>query len=197
MAELKTNPATGLSQAVIAGLLQQYGYNEITENKRHPLLNFLSKFWGLTAWMLEFIVVLSVFLHNLSDAYVIGGLLVLNALISFTLEQSAANVVAELRKKLQVNVKLLRDSTWKTELARELVPGDIIRVRIGDFVPADFAIMDGQLSVDQSALTGESGEVDLVQISWQYLLERVAPGRHYDYSRNSFALLSFGRKLLM
>jgi len=161
MAELKTNPVTGLKQTEIAALLQQYGYNEITENKSHPLLNFLSKFWGLTAWMLEFIVVLSVFLHNFSDAYVVGGLLILNALISFTLEQSAANAVAELRKKLQVNVKLLRDSIWKTTLARELVPGDIIRVRIGDFVPADFTITDGQLSVDQSALTGESGEVDM------------------------------------
>lgn len=161
MAELKTSPATGLSQAAIAALITQYGYNEITENKNHPLLNFLSKFWGLTAWMLEFIVVLSVFLHNFSDAYVVGGLLILNALISFTLEQSAANAVAELRKKLQVNVKLLRDSSWKTALARELVPGDIIRVRIGDFVPADFTITDGQLSVDQSALTGESGEVDM------------------------------------
>jgi len=161
MAELKTNPSTGLKQIEVAGLLQQYGYNEITENKSHPLLNFLSKFWGLTAWMLEFIVVLSVFLHNFSDAYVVGGLLILNALISFTLEQSAANAVAELRKKLQVNVKLLRDSIWKTTLARELVPGDIIRVRIGDFVPADFTITDGQLSVDQSALTGESGEVDM------------------------------------
>ncbi|MBB6131117.1 plasma-membrane proton-efflux P-type ATPase [Mucilaginibacter lappiensis] len=161
MAELKTNPAKGLSQAEVPALLKQFGYNEITENKTHPLLNFLSKFWGLTAWMLEFIVVLSIFLHNTSDAYVVGGLLILNALISFTLEQSAANAVAELRKKLQVNVKLLRDSIWKTALARELVPGDIIRVRIGDFVPADFTITDGQLSVDQSALTGESGEVDM------------------------------------
>ena len=161
MVATKTNPATGLSQSDIPALMKHFGYNEITENKTHPLLNFLSKFWGLTAWMLEFIVVLSVFLHNFSDAYVVGGLLVLNALISFTLEQSAANAVAELRKKLQVNVKLLRDSIWKTALARELVPGDIIRVRIGDFVPADFTITDGQLSVDQSALTGESGEVDL------------------------------------
>jgi H+-transporting ATPase len=121
------------------------------ENKTHPLLSFLSKFWGHTAWMLEFIVVLSVFLHNLSDAYVVCGLLILNTLISFTLEQSATNVVAELRKKLQVNLKLLRDDIWKTALASELVPGDIIRVRIGDFVPADFTITDGQLSVDQSA----------------------------------------------
>jgi len=161
MAELKTNPATGLSSIEASSLLKQYGYNEITENKTHPLLNFLSKFWGLTAWMLEFIVVLSIFLHNITDAYVVGGLLILNALISFTLEQSAANAVAELRKKLQVNVKLLRDSVWKTALARELVPGDMIRVRIGDFVPADFTITDGQLSVDQSALTGESGEVDM------------------------------------
>ena len=162
MAELKTNPATGLSETELPNLLKQYGYNEITENKTHPLLNFLSKFWGLTAWMLEFIVALSLFLHNFSDAYVVGGLLIFNALISFALEQSAANAVADLRKKLQVNVNLLRDSSWKTALARELVPGDIIRVRLGDFVPADFVITTGQLSVDQSALTGESGEVDMV-----------------------------------
>jgi H+-transporting ATPase len=158
--ESSAKSITGLTQAEADSRVKQFGYNEIPEKKAYPLLNFLSKFWGLTAWMLEFIVVLSWFLHNRSDAYVVGGLLIFNALISFTLEQSAANAVAELRKKLQVNVKLLRDGLWKTVIARELVPDDIIRVRIGDFVPADFKITDGQISVDQSSLTGESGEVE-------------------------------------
>jgi magnesium-transporting ATPase (P-type) len=78
----KDKPASGLSQAEVDSRIKQFGYNEITEKKAYPVLNFLSKFWGATAWMLEFIIVLSWFLHNRSDAYVVGGLLVFNAFIS-------------------------------------------------------------------------------------------------------------------
>lgn len=92
--------------------------------------------------------------------YVVSGLLIFNAIIGFTMEKNAANAVEELKKKLQVNVKLLRDSFWKTALARELVPGDIIRIRIGDFVPADIKLIEGSISVDVSALTGELAEAE-------------------------------------
>jgi H+-transporting ATPase len=155
-----TNSAIGLTQKDADILIKQYGYNEVPDKKMHSLLKFLSKFWGITPCMLEVIVVLSWFLHNRSDAYIVLGLLVLNAVLSFIPEQNAANAVAALRKKLQINVKLLRDSAWKTLPARELVPGDIIRVRIGDFVPADMKITEGSISVDQSALTGESAEIE-------------------------------------
>jgi H+-transporting ATPase len=92
------NPPSGLTQEEVDSRLKQFGYNDIGEQKTHPVLNFLSKFWELTPWMMEFIIVLSWFLHKRSDAYVVAGLLVFNALTSFILEQSAANAIAELRK---------------------------------------------------------------------------------------------------
>ncbi|HCN83725.1 MAG TPA: plasma-membrane proton-efflux P-type ATPase, partial [Sphingobacteriaceae bacterium] len=139
---------------------KEYGYNEVLENKSNALLKFLSRFWGLTAWMLELIIILSWVLHKHLDAYIVLGLLLFNAIVGFVQEYNAANAVEALRKKLQINVKLLRDGAWKTLPARELVPGDIIRIRIGDFVPADVKINQGEISIDQSALTGESLEIE-------------------------------------
>jgi H+-transporting ATPase len=91
------------------------------------------------------------------------GLLLFNAVIGFVQEHNAATAVEALKKKLQINVKLLRDGLWKALAARELVPGDIIRIRMGDFVPADVKIIQGEISVDESALTGESLELEKKQ----------------------------------
>jgi H+-transporting ATPase len=154
-----TNINTGLNANEAEANLKQYGYNEVPDKKNNPLLDFFSKFWGLTAWMLELIVILSWFLHKRSDAYIVVGLLFFNAIIGFTQEHNAAKAVEALKKKLHINVKLLRDSVWKTVAARELVPGDIIRIRIGDFVPADIKIIQGDIKIDQSSLTGESAEI--------------------------------------
>jgi len=155
---LKSDFASGLKQTEAENRLKRYGYNEVPEKKTNPILKFLAKFWGLTAWMLEFIIILSWFLHKELDAYIVFGLLVFNAIIGFSQEQNAANTVEALKKKLQVNAKVLRDGIWKTVSARELVDGDIIRIRIGDFVPADIKIIQGEIAVDQSTLTGESLE---------------------------------------
>ena len=75
-------------------------------------------------------------------------------------ERRAAGVVEALRRSLQVNARVRRDSNWQVIPARELVPGDIIRVRPGDMIPADVKLLTGALSVDQSALTGESKDAD-------------------------------------
>jgi H+-transporting ATPase len=158
--QFNTDPAKGLNQSEVDSNRKAYGYNEVAENKSNILLKFLSRFWGLTPWMLELIIILSWFLHKRSDAYIVFGLLLFNAIVGFVQENNAANAVEALRKKLQINVKLLRDGAWKTLPARELVPGDIIRIRIGDFVPADIKITDGEISIDQSALTGESLEIE-------------------------------------
>jgi H+-transporting ATPase len=156
----KSDFTSGLKQTEVENCLKQYGYNEVPEKKVNPVFRFLTKFWGLTAWMLELIIILSWFLHKESDAYIVIGLLVFNAIIGFAQEQNAANAVEALKKKLQVNAKVLRDGIWKTVPARELVPGDIIRVRIGDFVPADVKIIQGEIGIDQSVLTGESIEAE-------------------------------------
>ena len=152
-------PAKGLAQADLAGLRAQFGYNEVLGSRPNPVLLFAKKFWGLTAWLLEVIIGLSWFLHKPADAYTVLGLLVFNAVIGFAQEHNAANAVEALTKKLQINVKLLRDGVWNTLAARELLPGDVIRVRIGDFVPADVQLTQGEIRLDQAALTGESGDV--------------------------------------
>ncbi len=160
---IPTPPASSLAKGLVHGdlavLRAQYGYNEVLGARPNPVLLFAKKFWGLTAWMLEVIIGLSWFLHKPADAYTVLGLLVFNAAIGFAQEHNAANAVEALKKKLQINVKLLRDGAWNTLAARELLPGDVVRVRIGDFVPADVQLTQGEIRLDQAALTGESGDV--------------------------------------
>jgi plasma-membrane proton-efflux P-type ATPase len=160
LASLKVNPETGLAAAEVDVRRKQNGYNEVAAKKGRPVLKFLKKFWGISAWMLELIMVLSAVLGKYSDLIVVGALLIINAVLSFMQESRAAGVVAALRKRLQVNARVRRDSNWQVLPARELVPGDIVRVRPGDIIPADLKLLTGALSVDQSALTGESKDAD-------------------------------------
>ncbi len=160
LAALRVNPDTGLQRSEIEARRKEHGYNEVAETKEHPILRFLAKFWGLSAWMLELIMVLSAVLHKFADLAVVSALLVVNAVLSFTQERRAAGVVETLRKRLQVSARVRRDANWQVIPARELVPGDIVRVRPGDIIPADTKLLSGELSVDQSALTGESKDAD-------------------------------------
>lgn len=156
----KTDEDTGLKQEEVEKYQEQHGYNEVPETKSNPLIKFFKKLWGLTAWMLELIIVLSWILHKELDAYIVTGLLIFNAIIGFAQEQNAANAVEALKKRLQINTKVLRNKVWKIVAARELVPGDIIRIRVGDFIPADAKIIKGEIGVNQSSLTGESMEIE-------------------------------------
>ena len=160
LVSLKVNPETGLARAEVDIRRKENGYNEVAEKKDHPVLKFLRKFWGISAWMLELIMILSAVLGKYSDLAVVGALLLINAVLSYMQERRAAGVVETLRKRLQVNARVLRDSSWQVIPARELVPGDIIRVRSGDIIPADVKLLSGTMSVDQSALTGESKDID-------------------------------------
>jgi len=147
----------GLSQTEVEKRLEQYGYNEIAEKESNPLLEFLSYFWGPIAWMIETAAILSAVVRHWSDFGIIMTLLVVNALVGFWEEYQAGNAIAALKKKLALNARVKRQGSWKTILSRQLVPGDIIRLRIGDIVPADAKLLDGDpIQVDQSALTGES-----------------------------------------
>ena len=157
---LRVDLETGLTRAEADARLKEHGYNEVAEQPEHPILRFLGKFWGLSAWMLELIMLLSLALGKYSDLVVVSALLVVNAVLSFAQERRAAGVVETLRRRLQVSARVRRDASWQVIPARELVPGDIVRVRPGDIVPADVKLLTGMLSVDQSALTGESGDVD-------------------------------------
>jgi plasma-membrane proton-efflux P-type ATPase len=160
LAALRVNPDAGLTSAEVDGRRKEHGYNELAETKGHPVLMFLGKFWGLSAWMLELIMVVSAVLGKFSDLAVVGGLLVVNAVLSFMQEHRAAGVVETLRRRLQVSARVRREASWQVIPARDLVPGDIVRVRPGDIIPADVKLLTGALSVDQSALTGESKDAD-------------------------------------
>jgi plasma-membrane proton-efflux P-type ATPase len=162
LATLKVNPDTGLAPAEVDARRKEHGYNEIAETKEHPILGFLRKFWGVSAWMLEIIMILSAVLRHWADLSVVSALLVVNAVVSFVQERRAAGVVETLRRRLQVSARVLREANWQVIPARELVPGDIVRMRPGDIVPADMKLLTGTLSVDQSALTGESKDADKV-----------------------------------
>jgi len=147
----------GLSQAEAQRRLEQYGYNEIAEKKVNPFLKFLTYFWGPIPWMIEAAIVLSALVRHWPDFFIILVLLLANATVGFWEEHQAGNAIAALKAQLPVRARVRRDRKWTTLAARELVPGDTIRVRLGDILPADARLLEGDpVEVDQSALTGES-----------------------------------------
>src|SRR5476649_2145517 len=147
----------GLSQAEAQKRLTQYGPNEIEEKKTNPFLKFLTYFWGPIPWMIELAVILSAIARHWPDFVIILLLLLANAVVGFWEEHQAGNAIAALKAKLAIKARVLRDGKWVTPAARELVPGDVIRIRLGDIVPADARLLKGDpVEVDQSALTGES-----------------------------------------
>jgi H+-transporting ATPase len=154
--ELGSSPA-GLTQAEAQKRLTQYGPNEIAEKKTNEILKFLSYFWGPIPWMIEAAVILSAAAQHWPDFGIILLLLLANAVVGFWEEHQAGNAIAALKATLAIKARVKRDGKWVNPAARELVPGDAIRLRLGDIVPADARLLDGdEISVDQSALTGES-----------------------------------------
>ncbi len=147
---------SGLTSTEASSRLDKYGLNQIVEKKQSMVLKFLSKFWSPIPWMLELTIIITFILGKYSDMLIILILLIFNGIISFTQESRADNAVELLRKKLSVNARVLRDKKWNIIDAKNLVPGDVVHVRLGDVVPADMNIIDGEIQVDQSALTGES-----------------------------------------
>ena len=155
-AKLGSSP-DGLSQAEAQKRLTQYGPNEIEEKKTNPFLKFLTYFWGPIPWMIEAAVILSAVARHWPDFAIILLLLLANAVVGFWEEHQAGNAIAALKATLAIKARVKRDGKWVTPPARELVPGDVIRVRLGDIVPADARLLAGDpVEVDQSALTGES-----------------------------------------
>jgi H+-transporting ATPase len=147
----------GLTQAEAQKRLTRFGPNEIEEKKTNELLKFFGYFWGPIPWMVEAAVILSAVAQHWPDFGIILVLLLANAVVGFWEEHQAGNAIAALKATLAVKARVKRDGKWVTPAARELVPGDVIRVRMGDIVPADARLLDGDpIEADQSALTGES-----------------------------------------
>jgi len=151
----------GLTGASVKERISKYGYNEITEKKVNPFVKFLSYFWGPIPWMIEVAAILSAVIHHWEDFWIIFALLLLNAVVGFWQEYKADDAINQLKKKLALTARVLRDGKWSQIHSRELVTGDVVRLRLGDVVPADIKLFSGDyLSIDESALTGESLPVE-------------------------------------
>ncbi|MGB9666359.1 MAG: plasma-membrane proton-efflux P-type ATPase [Candidatus Cryosericum sp.] len=149
--------AAGLSASEAKERLERYGANEITERKVSPIVKFLGYFWGPIPFMIEAASILSLLNHKLPDFFVILTLLLVNSIVGFWQENKAGNAIEMLKQKLAIVSRVLRDGQWQQIAAKELVPGDVIRVRMGDIVPADIKLIEGDyLTADESMLTGES-----------------------------------------
>jgi H+-transporting ATPase len=151
----------GLSSSEAKERLQKYGPNEITERKVNPILKFLSYFWGPIPWMIEIAAVLSAIIQRWEDFAVIFALLLVNAVVGFWQEHKASNAIELLKQRLAPKARVLRDGKWTDLPSKGLVPGDLVRVRLGAIIPADIKLIEGDyLEVDESALTGESLPVE-------------------------------------
>lgn len=154
--ELNTS-SEGLNETEAQKRLDKYGANELVEIRENILLRFLGYFWGPIPWMIEIAALLSAIVRHWTDFIIVMALLIFNAIVGFWQEYKAGNAVEALKKSLALKSRVLRDGKWREIEAKLLVPGDIIRLRLGDIIPADVILINGDyLSVDQSALTGES-----------------------------------------
>jgi H+-transporting ATPase len=150
----------GLSSSEAQQRLLQYGPNAVAEERPRPWLVFLKKFWSPVPWMLEATIALQLVLGKKDEAIIIGVLLVFNAILGFVQEKRANNALELLKRRLEIQVRVLRDGTWQKIAARDLVPGDMVHLRMGDLAPADVRLSDGHVLLDQSSLTGEALPVE-------------------------------------
>jgi H+-transporting ATPase len=149
--------AEGLSSNEAARRLTETGPNALEEEKANPLLKFLGYYWGPIPWMIEIAAILSLVTGDQKDFFIIAAMLIFNGLIGFWQENKAANALTALKGQLALKARVLRNRKWQEVDAADLVPGDVIRLRLGDIIPADCKLMDGNyISIDQAALTGES-----------------------------------------
>jgi H+-transporting ATPase len=161
LTDLKSSAERGLGSDEAARRLAQYGKNAIEEKHVRPLVRFLLYFWGPIPWMIEVAAALSAAVRRWDDFVIIFAMLLVNAGVGFWEEFKADNEIEALKQRLALKARVLRDGQWTELAAAELVPGDIIALRLGNIVAADCKLIDGEyLSVDQSALTGESLPVD-------------------------------------
>ncbi|MHB8237381.1 MAG: plasma-membrane proton-efflux P-type ATPase [Acidithiobacillus ferrivorans] len=154
------NTCKGLSGDEARQRLAQYGPNAVTEEKPKNWLLFLHKFWAPVPWMLEGTLILEAILGKWPEAIIITLLLIFNGALGFGQERKAQSALALLKERLRIQARACRDGQWQSISAADLVPGDLVHVRVGDIVPADLHLSDGSILVDQSALTGESMPVE-------------------------------------
>jgi H+-transporting ATPase len=150
---------TDLNDVAVQTEREQYGYNEILEKQIGPVMGALKRMWGPVPWLLEAAMIFELILGKCIQAVTVFLLLVFSAVTGEIQEERAKKAIRYLRRQLQISVRVLRNRTWQTIPSRELVPGDIVHLKIGDIVPADMEIILGTVSVNESAVTGESIDV--------------------------------------
>ena len=159
--KFKSSIKDGLTQEEAAARLKKDGPNAITEVHINPIMRFLKFLWGPIAWMIEIAAILSAVVRHWEDFVMIFFMLALNAVVGFWEEFKADNEIEALKKHLAMHSNVLRDGKWSEVPAKTLVTGDIVMIKLGNVVPADMKLVDGDyLSIDQSALTGESLPVE-------------------------------------
>ncbi|XP_030471117.2 ATPase 7, plasma membrane-type-like [Syzygium oleosum] len=154
----------GLSSDEVQTRLEVFGYNKLEEKEESKLLKFLSFMWNPLSWVMEAAAIMAIAIAHgggkgwdYPDFLGIIALLIINSTISFIEENNAGNAAAALMARLAPKAKVLRDGKWSEEDASVLVPGDIVSIKLGDIIPADARLLEGDpLKIDQSALTGES-----------------------------------------
>jgi E1-E2 ATPase/cation transport ATPase-like protein len=157
LAKLGTDPKTGLNPVQLQKRLSKYGPNALPEERKTALSAFLAYFWGPIPWMIEAAALMALIVGDWGDLTIITSLLLFNALLGFWEEHEASNPLDALKNSLALKARVLRSGKWEEVDARTLVPGDIVRLYLGDVVPGDSKLIQGDyISIDQSALTGES-----------------------------------------
>ncbi|MEM0474669.1 MAG: plasma-membrane proton-efflux P-type ATPase [Zestosphaera sp.] len=146
----------GLTSRDVAERLKVYGLNKVPEKKESVIAAFLKKFTGLTPYTIEVAAAISFILGKYIDFTIMVSLLLVNAVVGVIHGYRASKAIEVLRSKLKVTVKALRDGKWVNVAAEYIVPDDVVKVSMGDVVPADGVILEGSVTVDESALTGES-----------------------------------------
>ena len=189
---LSTSP-NGLDENEATRRVSEFGYNEIPEKRKNAFVDFLARYWGPMPWLLELTMALSYIIGHYLEVGVVFGLLTLNAIIGFHHARSSLKALELLKKQLAVKAKILRNGEWTVKDAREIVPGDIIQVGLGDLVPADAKIVAGEVSVDQSALTGESLPVTTHQSGILYSSSIIKRGEAKALVLNTGANTYFGK----
>ena len=156
--QTETAQKKGLSSDEAQARLEKYGPNSIEEKEESWFRRLLKRFWGPIPWMIEIAAILSLSVKRWEEFVIIVVMLLVNAIVDFYQEYKALNAIEVLKKKLARKALVLRDGEWKEIEASGVVPDDIVKVKIGDVVPADVKLLgEGDyLQVDESALTGES-----------------------------------------
>src|SRR5713101_1732193 len=157
LTKLGVDPKIGLNPAELQERLNKYGPNALAEEKKSALSTFVAYFWGPIPWMIEAAALMALIVGDWGDFTIITSLLLFNALLGFWEEHEASNALDALKSSLALKARALRNGSWQQIDARTLVPGDIVRLYLGDVVPADCTLIAGDyINIDQSALTGES-----------------------------------------